>query len=215
MAWLAIFAFAIVWTEVFFYFQTSDAWHSELRGLKTQGAVWSVWTGRRAAGVARLASICCAWKVGLCRDVISSALTDTCSWVILAKRNVEYRGGQGGMYTSEAASSIFVSIAECGAKLWHLLLQLSCPCRQVQLCNPILSYPLWLGACIGVGMNGGIWFHIEVDIDEATHMLACGEVVYAGRSFMDEIEDLIQHVFLMFHEVELTRVDNERQDQAL
>eukprot|EP00983_Pelagomonas_calceolata_P104266 1159005-Pelagomonas_calceolata.AAC.7 len=23
----------------------------------------------------------------------------------------------------------------------HLLLQLSCPCRQVQLCNPILSYP--------------------------------------------------------------------------
>eukprot|EP00983_Pelagomonas_calceolata_P105866 1159176-Pelagomonas_calceolata.AAC.4 len=24
----------------------------------------------------------------------------------------------------------------------HLLLQLSCPCRQVQLCNPILSYPI-------------------------------------------------------------------------
>eukprot|EP00983_Pelagomonas_calceolata_P092715 1157699-Pelagomonas_calceolata.AAC.3 len=25
---------------------------------------------------------------------------------------------------------------------WHLLLQLSYPCRQVQLCNPILSYPI-------------------------------------------------------------------------
>eukprot|EP00983_Pelagomonas_calceolata_P087027 1156872-Pelagomonas_calceolata.AAC.1 len=24
----------------------------------------------------------------------------------------------------------------------HLLLQLSCPCRQAQLCNPILSYPI-------------------------------------------------------------------------
>eukprot|EP00983_Pelagomonas_calceolata_P129115 1161580-Pelagomonas_calceolata.AAC.1 len=24
----------------------------------------------------------------------------------------------------------------------HLLLQLSCPCRQVQLCNPVLSYPI-------------------------------------------------------------------------
>eukprot|EP00983_Pelagomonas_calceolata_P014563 462732-Pelagomonas_calceolata.AAC.1 len=37
MAWLAVFAFAIFRTEVLLYSQTSEAWHSELRGLMTGG----------------------------------------------------------------------------------------------------------------------------------------------------------------------------------
>eukprot|EP00983_Pelagomonas_calceolata_P074112 1152416-Pelagomonas_calceolata.AAC.2 len=90
MAWLAVFAFASLCTEVFLYFQTSEAWHSELRGLMTGGMssvtdVWSVWAGRRAAGFACLASICCAWGVGLGQDVDNGAMSGIRSWIILAK----------------------------------------------------------------------------------------------------------------------------------
>eukprot|EP00983_Pelagomonas_calceolata_P046563 1140243-Pelagomonas_calceolata.AAC.1 len=71
----------------------------DLRGLamRAEGAVWSVWTGRRAAGVACLASICCAWGVGLCWDVVNSALTGICSSTILAKG---LRDGRGGVMLS-------------------------------------------------------------------------------------------------------------------
>eukprot|EP00983_Pelagomonas_calceolata_P016602 523802-Pelagomonas_calceolata.AAC.1 len=48
-----------------------------------------------AVVVAFLASICCAWGVELCWDVISSALTGICSWIILANR---LRHGSGGVF---------------------------------------------------------------------------------------------------------------------
>eukprot|EP00983_Pelagomonas_calceolata_P059355 1145883-Pelagomonas_calceolata.AAC.1 len=62
-------------------------------------AAWSVWTGRRAAGVACLASICRLWGVGLCCDVVSSALAGICSLVILAMR---LRHGRGGAFHCRA-----------------------------------------------------------------------------------------------------------------
>eukprot|EP00983_Pelagomonas_calceolata_P052043 1142670-Pelagomonas_calceolata.AAC.3 len=84
-----------LWTEVFLYSQTLEAWHSELRGLMTGGAVWSVWAGRRVADFASMASTCCAWGVGLCWDASDSALTGIRSWIILAKG---LRRGRGGVF---------------------------------------------------------------------------------------------------------------------
>eukprot|EP00983_Pelagomonas_calceolata_P118246 1160488-Pelagomonas_calceolata.AAC.9 len=43
---------------------------------------------------------------------------------------------------------IYTSLVWFGYR--HLLLQLSCPCRQVQLCNPILSYPILERSCRGI-----------------------------------------------------------------
>eukprot|EP00983_Pelagomonas_calceolata_P003136 102885-Pelagomonas_calceolata.AAC.1 len=73
----------------------SESWHSELRGLMIGGALWSVWAGRRVAGFACLASICCAWGAGLCWAVVNDALTGICSSIIMAEG---LRHGRGGCF---------------------------------------------------------------------------------------------------------------------
>eukprot|EP00983_Pelagomonas_calceolata_P051164 1142292-Pelagomonas_calceolata.AAC.1 len=66
------------------------------------------WTGRRAAGVGCLDSICCSRGSGLCWDVVSSTLNGICSWIILA-----------GVETLELRCVSMSSVCAC----WVALLQ--------------------------------------------------------------------------------------------
>eukprot|EP00983_Pelagomonas_calceolata_P049823 1141679-Pelagomonas_calceolata.AAC.2 len=54
--------------------------------------------------------------------------------------------------------------------LWQMrgtfLLQLSCPCRQLQLCNPILSYPNRMGIKLPSKLNGCAYFKRSTDVQE-------------------------------------------------
>eukprot|EP00983_Pelagomonas_calceolata_P033307 1043209-Pelagomonas_calceolata.AAC.1 len=80
------------------------------------------------------------------------------------RRNINCRGGQGGLATSEAASSMLVSVVGCGTRLW---------CWNY-LCG---GGAVWLGACRRVRMNWGTWFHIE-----ATYK------VYKDKAFSQEVQ---------------------------
>eukprot|EP00983_Pelagomonas_calceolata_P002246 76391-Pelagomonas_calceolata.AAC.1 len=95
--------------------ETSEAWHSKLRGMMTGGAVWSVGTGRRVADFACMASIWCAWGVGLCWDVALRQKVTVCNVLVDA---------------SELSSRLSVGMYTSLVWLQAFLLQLSCPCRQ-------------------------------------------------------------------------------------